>query len=449
VTTNPEARLRVAGARAIWFAAGVLGLLLHRPWSTEVLLAIGTPWAVGTVLLAGEDTAARLRRAWREAISRSAGVFGAVGLGITMLVVVLAVAPGAAVLATLWLMVGLSIVGILQGSAALRSQLAGWSLLSLSVVLVLMGAEGVLTMRPVAERVGTPAEIDRWNERYDRLWDRNVLGIRSPYETVRKAAGVERIVVLGDSFTWGDKIASSDSTWPAQLEQQLRDGWPGRRIEVVNLGRNGFTTVNAAEMLRRLGWQFEPDLVLVQFYMNDILPSRPNFGRQYSAWLFPEARILPTRYRHGRLGRSALLHMVEGTLTGLRHGDRAARAGKWTELYRDRGAEWNALAEALTEMGRAAAERNVPIVLVLFPDFLPGVAADADPPFQSIHDQVATAARAAGFSILDLTPHYLREGGDLRRWWATPYDAHPNEAAARLAATSVADHLRTYRDSPN
>jgi hypothetical protein len=131
MTTNPETRLRVAGVCAIWFAAGVLGLLLHRPWSMWVLLAIGTPWVVGMVLLAGEDTSARLRLAWRETVARSAGIFGAVGVGTTMLVVALAVAPGASVVATLWLMVGLSVVGILRGSAALRSQLAAWSLLTL------------------------------------------------------------------------------------------------------------------------------------------------------------------------------------------------------------------------------------------------------------------------------------------------------------------------------
>jgi hypothetical protein len=76
MTTNPETRLRVGGVRATWFAAGVLGLLLHRPWSIGVLLAIGTPWVVGMVLLAGEDTSTRLSLAWRETVARRAGVFG-------------------------------------------------------------------------------------------------------------------------------------------------------------------------------------------------------------------------------------------------------------------------------------------------------------------------------------------------------------------------------------
>jgi lysophospholipase L1-like esterase len=252
-----------------------------------------------------------------------------------------------------------------------------------------------------------------------------------------------RIIALGDSFTWGDKIASSDSTWPAQLEQRLQRERPRVRFEVVNLAENGFTTVNAAEMLRRVGWQFEPDVVIVQFYLNDILPSGPGFARHYSPWLFPDVWLLPERYRDSALGRSSLLHVVESTLARLRHGDRIAQAAKWTALYEARGAEWTALAGALDEMGHAAAERNVPIVLVLFPDFLPGSHDESTVPFRGIHDQVAQTARAAGFSVLDLTPHYLRAGGDPRQWWATPYDVHPNEAANRLAAGSIADYLRT------
>jgi hypothetical protein len=100
MTTNPETRLRVGGVRATWFAAGVLGLLLHRPWSIGVLLAIGTPWVVGMVLLAGEDTSTRLSLAWRETVARRAGVFGVVGVATTMLEVALAVTPGASVLAS-------------------------------------------------------------------------------------------------------------------------------------------------------------------------------------------------------------------------------------------------------------------------------------------------------------------------------------------------------------
>jgi lysophospholipase L1-like esterase len=435
-----------AGLRAAWVLAGAAAVILHLPLTPVITLALAVPWLGVMGLLVRPATAGRLVRSWREAASTGGG---AAALGTLVLVVfgvALAVALSAAFLLALWLVAGAAVVGVTRGAITLRQQLAGWALLTVSVGIAGLMAEGVLRLEPVAARLGTPAEIARWNDRYDWLWERNVLGIRSPYETLRKEPGLLRVVAIGDSFTWGDKIARSDSTWPAQLEADLRRRMPEPPLEVVNLGRNGFTTVNGAEMLRRLGWQFDPDLVIVQFHLNDILPSGPDFTREYSQWLFPRPWVVPQRYRTGPLGRSALLDLVEGALSAIRHGDDAARTAAWTALYQGRGPEWRALADALAEMGRAAAERDVPIVLMLFPELLPDLADRVEPPFEAIHDQVARTAEEAGFGILDLTPVFVREGGDLRRWWAAPYDRHPNEAAAGLAARALADHLLAMPD---
>jgi lysophospholipase L1-like esterase len=350
------------------------------------------------------------------------------------------VSPGAGLLLTMLFTAGACLVGVWRGPDRLREQLAGWSLIVAMTGAGVLLAEAILRVDRVAAQIGTPIEIDTWWQRYDAIWERNVLAIRSPHETLRKEPGVVRIVALGDSFTWGDKIATSDSTWPAQLERDLRSAPGGREVEVINLGQKGYTTVNEAESLRRLGWQFDPDIVVVQFYLNDILPSGPNFERGYSGWIFPRSWILPERYKTGPAGRSALLHVVESVLSGRRHGDRVAQAARWTEVYQRRGPEWAALAGAIEEMGEAAAERNIPIVLMLFPDFIPGMSA-ADLPFGAIHDQVVEVARAAGYSILDLTPHFLRANPDMRHWWATPYDTHPNAAAAALAAERLSAHL--------
>jgi hypothetical protein len=199
--------------------------------------------------------------------------------------------------------------------------------------------------------------------------------------------------------------------------------------------------VNGAEMLRRLGWQFEPDIVVVQYYLNDILPGGPNFTTGETGWLFPRVSLLPEWLRAGPLGRSDLLNVVEDALSGLRRGDRTEQVRKWTEVYQRQGSEWQSMHRALDEMGAAAAQRDVPIVLMMYPDFIPDLPPGDAPPFGAVHEQVARAAHAAGFSIIDLTPHYRRVGGDLRQWWATSYDPHPNTAANGLAADILADHL--------
>jgi lysophospholipase L1-like esterase len=48
------------------------------------------------------------------------------------------------------------------------------------------------------------------------------------------------VIALGDSFTWGSKIASSDSTWPSLLEHLLTQPPEGKPTEVINMGQSGF-----------------------------------------------------------------------------------------------------------------------------------------------------------------------------------------------------------------
>jgi lysophospholipase L1-like esterase len=444
VATNVPGVLEL---RAIWLLAGVICAALHWPFGRAVLLAIAVPWVAVMLLLSRQEPARRMLDSWREALGSRPGAYGAAGLSLVVIAVGLIVHPAAGALLGLWLIAAATLIGVFRGPNSLGEQLMGWSLLATAVAVPLFAAEGVLRLESVGTRVGTPQERNAWWARYDSATFSNILGIRSPYETLRKEPGVLRVVAIGDSFTWGSKIASSDSTWPAQLEAELRRRIPDTPVEVVNLGQAGFTMVNNARMLRRLGWQFDPDIVVVQFFLNDILPSGRDFTGGETSWLFPRPSLLPDRYRGGPLGASALKDVVESVLTVRRHGDGVAQAATWAEVYQRQGPEWHALADAVKEMGSAAAERDVPIVLMLFPDLLPGSDDPADVPFRMIHEHVVDVGRRAGFSILDLTSSFFRdEGEDLRRWWATPYDAHPNAAAAGVAARRVADRVMRILD---
>jgi len=301
-----------------------------------------------------------------------------------------------------------------------------------ALVLVLLPLELLLRVPAVARQFGLPSERFRQEERYDRLWERNVFHFRSPHETVGRRPGVRRIIVLGDSFSWGLLVPDSDSTWPARLERELGTG-----AEVVNMAQRGWTTGNEAEFLRRLGWQFDPDLVVVQFYLNDAYQSTANFG-------FEEGRrvyLLPEQFWRGYIRGSALSALISQGVNGVLLGilfRREENEGRYGESE----AGWGQLRAALREMGDSARARQTPLLFVLFPDLTPGAWTAADHPSRGIHERVAKEARSAGMDVLDLIPAFAGEGGDWKRWWATPYDSHPNEAAHAVAASAVARHLR-------
>jgi len=303
-------------------------------------------------------------------------------------------------------------------------------------------AEAVLAWGPVARRLGTPAELERWDRRYGDAWGPgNFFRFRSPYEDTRRKPGVRRLIALGDSFTWGSRIADSDSTWPALLEHILRQTPGGGPTEVINMGRGGFATGNETELLNRIGWQFHPDLVIVQWLDNDAYVTLPNFGIAPSS-AGPDAVVLiPARFRTGWIRHSGILTVLERGLS--------SRLINVLDLDRTQfeptAPGWVAQQQAFREMGDSAAHNCTPILLVLYPYLFPGRWTTETYPERQIHQRVAAAGRSAGLEVLDLLPTFAAAGKDFKEWWGTAYDSHPGGAAQVVAARAIAAYIEEHR----
>lgn len=98
----------------------------------------------------------------------------------------------------------------------------------------------------------------------------NELGFRSPQISPARKDRT-RIVILGDSVSFGWAVREEDS-WPRLLEEELnRASRSGTQFEVVNTGVVGYGTLQEAAVLAELGQQLNPDVVVLQFFPNDIL----------------------------------------------------------------------------------------------------------------------------------------------------------------------------------
>jgi lysophospholipase L1-like esterase len=102
---------------------------------------------------------------------------------------------------------------------------------------------------------------------YDYLGQTNSLGFRDYEHPLKKPPGNYRIVVLGDSIAAGLRIEKYQDTFPAILERELRA--QGMQAEVINLGVSGYNTRQEIETLKERGLQFKPDLVILQYCLND------------------------------------------------------------------------------------------------------------------------------------------------------------------------------------
>src|SRR5690606_22420768 len=96
----------------------------------------------------------------------------------------------------------------------------------------------------------------------------NEAGFRGSLPITPKPADVVRVACIGDSHTFGWGVGE-DETWPAYLADELARRYPERRFEVLNCGVNNYDTRQEVVWLQQRVLAYEPDLVLLQFYVND------------------------------------------------------------------------------------------------------------------------------------------------------------------------------------
>ncbi|MGH9387881.1 MAG: SGNH/GDSL hydrolase family protein [Vicinamibacterales bacterium] len=98
----------------------------------------------------------------------------------------------------------------------------------------------------------------------------NSLGFRGAEITKQKPTNTLRIVCVGASTTFDADVSSDDATWPAVLQQRLREQYPDVSIEVINAGVPGFVITQSLENVRRRVLPLDPDLVIFYEANNDV-----------------------------------------------------------------------------------------------------------------------------------------------------------------------------------
>jgi lysophospholipase L1-like esterase len=106
-------------------------------------------------------------------------------------------------------------------------------------------------------------------------------GIRRDGELGKKPRGGVRILCLGDSCTFGFGVPTywkegapsdmSERSYTVLLENQLRATYPGKSIEVINVGVPGYASSQGVISLKRNLPKYEADIVTAMFFNNDIV----------------------------------------------------------------------------------------------------------------------------------------------------------------------------------
>ena len=103
----------------------------------------------------------------------------------------------------------------------------------------------------------------------------NSLELRDPREyELKKRPNTFRILVLGDSVTFGHGSVY-EHTYPYLTEQRLKAWRPDIDWQVWNASVPGYNTSQELAHLLEVGDRYQPDLVVVGFFDNDLSDNRP------------------------------------------------------------------------------------------------------------------------------------------------------------------------------
>ena len=280
----------------------------------------------------------------------------------------------------------------------------------------------------------------------------NALGLRDDEIPIAKPPGETRILALGDSFTFALGVRFED-LYVQRLERKLNGEQPGRKFQVINAGVAGYNTTQELVFLLADGLRYEPDLITIGFYWNDLLGNDkplPVIDGPIQRDLMKESEsadaghLLPAFIRN-QLRRSLVLYLgvtraknlvaalgqPENALVGIQRdileGDAAA-----LDRY------WPATGARLREIAATAAERGIPVLLVSFPMENQVRQPSPSPAYA---DALRAEWEPTGMPMIELEAAYrtsLEAGSNPY----LPYDLHPGPIGMQIAADSIEAEIR-------
>jgi hypothetical protein len=125
-------------------------------------------------------------------------------------------------------------------------------------------------------RSGVRLATRSWQQENERINENNFTKVRlAPDEWIWRSQGfpateerrkAHRILVVGDSFVWGDGYVNANDIWWRQSNELRRRGMP---TSSDGARRRGASTRNELERLRKVLPRYRPDLVIWSYVTND------------------------------------------------------------------------------------------------------------------------------------------------------------------------------------
>ena len=257
----------------------------------------------------------------------------------------------------------------------------------------------------------------------------NSWGHRSDYEyTLEKPKGKFRILVLGDSMTVGPGIKNVENTYPKKLEYYLNEKLKLPQFEIINTARPGWNTDTQLYDLFINGFKFQPDMVFLGYYHNDIPKSDFLSCDASEIDLITDKGPLKKLLKQSHLYKLVNLkinRLLEKTGNKPKHTDCINAA------YSSIG--WDMLKVYLDVINMACVTRNVKLVIGVIPLMYQ---LDNNYSIPEVHSKLMGYCKERGIECIDFYEDGFK-GLDEKNLTISENDRHLNEDGAEIVARAI------------
>jgi len=235
---------------------------------------------------------------------------------------------------------------------------AMFMLAMLGLCLALTVTAGEIFLRVVYRDAGSKTQGAPGGEEF--LYEFSEKGYRGPRVKGPKKPGVRRILILGDSITYGWGLSDWKDLYPYRLREMLNTG--GERFEIASFAHSGREIDKHLEILDQTMTELQPDIVVYQWYVND-LEINGKHRRPVNKNLF--WRAYPSHKELKRL--SFLYHFLDNRLAVLVPRSGQTYAEYLLDHYGGQGKEWIRFRHTFHDWATLATSEAEKVILMLYP----------------------------------------------------------------------------------
>lgn len=258
---------------------------------------------------------------------------------------------------------------------------------------------------------------------------------RGPEISGATKPGALRVLVQGDSITWGQGVRSEEDLFTTRLLTAIRDS--GRAAEMATLAQPGRDIDDHLEQLKQWSREIDPDVIIYQWSFNDVdvdKSSRPPWGKRF--W-----RINPM---HKFLARSSYLYYFLDYQFNRMLPSGLPKLGAYlAEHYAENSMGWAQFELVFQAWARAAKDATPRILVAIYPDMNAPInqRPTLNPHTVDIQERLVALCQRENLQVLDLFEVFSTRD-NARDLIVGDYDGHPSVDAHHTIAIVLEMSLR-------